>query len=284
MGAAVLAVVVNLCAAGGISVAAVALALWTMLALALNLREDRPEARRRPVAGGRISAFATGAVWAALMGTYYGQVFPYLRCQRAIEAAEQVMEARQPDYECAAAFYDDAKAADVYSARPWFGMAEVEYLAWSVREEEGGLALRKIPIEMFKGVELPRPDDDWARHAQCEEMMTVLLHDLGTTLDPKTLTTYRGNIVKATRKASLLYPTNASLCARLAEASADVNMINDAIKEGRAALELDAKTPHLDKKLNPKVRIRLKEKLPVWERADKDAQEVAQPKKKAAPQ
>ncbi len=256
LGAAALAVLINLSAAGGIGIPTVALALWVSLALALNLRNDRPEARRRTVAGGRLSAFVVAAVWVALVGTYYGQVAPYLRCQAALEAAEAAMKAKPPDLERAEAYYERAKAADELSARPWFDLAMLDYAVWNARgAKSDDLRWRKIPIEMFKAVERPRPTDNWSRHLERAQMTTLLLSRLASSLKPLNLAEYRANVIEATRKASLLYPTNASLRARLAEASAELGMTADALKEGRSALDLDARTPHADKKLDPAIRL-----------------------------
>ena len=48
----------------------------------------------------------------------------------------------------------------------------------------------------------------------------------------------------------------------------------DALKEGREALRLDALTPHLDKKLEPSVRVWLESRLPAWEKAVGEAETV----------
>ena len=116
-----------------------------------------------------------------------------------------------------------------------------------------------------------------------EGALAVLLKQLGPDLSPMQTTQYRANVVEANRKAALLYPTNATLRARLAESSADIGMTPDALKEGKAALELDARTPHADKKLDPEVRAWLQEKIPEWEKAVAQAEEIARPKGKPKP-
>ena len=73
--------------------------------------------------------------------------------------------------------------------------------------------------------------------------------------------------VHATRTASRLYPTHATLHAELAEASAAIGMIPDAMTEAREALRLDRLTPHLDKKLPDAVRKRIEAQLPAWEKS-----------------
>ncbi len=77
-----------------------------------------------------------------------------------------------------------------------------------------------------------------------------MLQRVGSQLAPIDLVSYGGEIVKETRTATLLYPSNAMLHARLAEASAEISMFGDAVKEAEEALRLDlALTPHPDKRL-----------------------------------
>jgi hypothetical protein len=283
LGAAALAVLVNLTAAGGISFPAVALGVWVPLALGMNLRDDRPCGRPRE-AGGRIAAFVLAAVWVALLGTFVGAVVPYWRASAALADADDALRARPPDFARAEAAYDRAKDADKYSFRPWVGMAAMEYQAWTYR----GAKLvdqrwRKVPIALYKAVERPRAPNSWTRHRDRARMMTLILAEIGGSLPVTEVTKYRANIVEASRNAALLYPTNATLRARLAEASADIGMTPDAVKEGKAALDLDARTPHADKKLDPKVREWLQAKIPEWEKAVMQVQEAVTPKAKKEP-
>ena len=265
VGAAVLAVLVNLLAAGGIGIAAVALAFWGMLALGMNLRDDRPCGRLRG-AGGRVGAFAVAAAWVAALGTFVGAVTPYWKVEAAMADAQDALEARPPAYDRAESAYDRALDADRFSARPWFAQAALEYQVWLSRgagpaDKRWGM----VPILMEKGVEAPRAANQWARHRECAVMTLMILKRIGDKLPPMELNRYRANVVKASRAATLLYPTNASLHARLAEASADIGMVPDALKEGREALRLDKLTPHADKKLEPAVRVWIESRLPDWQ-------------------
>ena len=54
-------------------------------------------------------------------------------------------------------------------------------------------------------------------------------------------------------------------------------MTADALKEGRAALELDRLTPHADKKLDPKVRLWLESRIPEWARTVEAAEGASGP-------
>ena len=105
-------------------------------------------------------------------------------------------------------------------------------------------------------------------------MTNLLIKQLGDKLSPLDATSYRADVVHASRTAVRLYPTNASLRAWLAEASAEIGMIPDALTEGREALRLDRLTPHPDKKLEPAVRLWLESKLPEWETAAESALKI----------
>jgi hypothetical protein len=280
LGASALAVLVNLLAAGGIGVPTVALALWTMVALGLNLRDDRGCGRLRAL-GGRVPAFGAAAVWVALLGTFIGAITPFWKAEAAMAEAEDALNARPPDFPRAEAAYERAKNADKYSARPWMAMAGLEYEIWKERgSKKEDLRWKKIPIEMLMSVEPPRAPNSWSRHLQRARMTGLLLKQLGGDMPPLMITRYRADVVHATRTASRLYPTNASLRARLAEASADIGMTDVALKEGREALRLDALTPHADKKLEPAVRQWLDAKIPEWEKTVGQAEELVKPKAK----
>ena len=113
LGAAVLAVVINLLAAGGIGIPTVALALWSMLALGLNLRDDRPCGRLREYES-RVPPFVLAVGWAALLGTFVGLVAPFWRSESLIAEAEAAISHRPPDFDRADEAYMNAIAADRY--------------------------------------------------------------------------------------------------------------------------------------------------------------------------
>ena len=95
-------------------------------------------------------------------------------------------------------------------------------------------------------------------------MIHQMLKVAGSKLQPLELMRLRGELVKSTRTASLLYPTNIELHARLAEASAEISMYQDAVDEATEALRLDRITPHRDKKLPDPIRNRLEAQIPAW--------------------
>ncbi len=267
LGAAALATFINLSAAGGIGFPAVALTLWSLVALGSNLRDDRAAGRLRgPI--GRLAPFALAALWAALLGSFVGGATPYWKAEAALNAAQDAIRDRPPDFNRAEAAYIRAQEVDRFSARPWLGQANLDYEVWKERgaryEDQ---RWKKIPVEMYEANHAPRSEQSWSRQLERARMMTLILKSIADKLPPRELLRYRGNIAEATRKAMLLYPTNASLHARLAEISAEIGMIPDAVKEGQRALELDSLTPHADKKLEPRVRDWITAKLPDWKKS-----------------
>ena len=85
LGAAALAVVINLLAQGGIGIPTVALGFWSIVALGLNLRDDRPCSRIREY-DSRMPALGLAVAWSALLGTFIGLVSPFWRSETAVRS------------------------------------------------------------------------------------------------------------------------------------------------------------------------------------------------------
>ena len=264
VGAGVLAVVVNLLAAGGIGIPTVALVLWSMLALGMNLRDDRSCSRVREY-DSRMPALGMATAWSALVGTFFGVVGPFWKCESDMAHAEAAIRQIPPNYEGADEAYRSAIKEDGYNARPWLNLASLYWIRWKERGSKvEDPDWRKIPIVYDWATTPPRNPAAWSLHAEKARMIQNLMSELGTKLDPLELVKYRGKIVEATRRAARLYPTSAELHAKLAEASAQISMFNDAATEGAEALRLDRITPHDDKKLPETVRRRLETLIPKW--------------------
>ncbi|MDG3006993.1 O-antigen ligase family protein [Paludisphaera mucosa] len=264
LGAAAAAVTIDLLAAGGISYPAIAMNLWGSLALGLNLIDGRPSGRLRVVES-RIPGGALAIAWAALVGSYLGATIPFWKSEAAVARAESALGRMPPDFDRAEAAYQIAEALDHYNVRPWLGHAYLQSLAWEARGAKAeDLRWKTIPTLLLKAASPPRSPDVWSLHSERAAITRDLLKRLGQRLSPREIIPLQASIVEATRTASRLYPTNASLHARLAEASAEISMFPDAAEEAREALRLDALTPHADKKLAPAVRLRLQENLPRW--------------------
>ena len=275
LGVGVLAVAINLLAAGGIGIPSVAMGLWLLLALGQNLREDRPCGRLREV-GGLGPAVVLACVWAGLAGTFYGAVMPYWQSESLCDAAEAALASRPPAYEAAREGYERAIEADHYNVRPWLGLAEVEYAYWRSPE----VASRKEPRFMKPLIAMDGAlDPKWRDPANLglrrrqAELARMILRDLRErTPEPKPneLLPLLTTIVKANRWAARIYPTSAARRADLARSSSEIGMYAEAAREAKQALLLDGLTPHADKKLPAPVRAYLESRIPEWEAKAKE--------------
>lgn len=263
-GAAVLATVVDLLAAGGIGFQSVALSLWLLIALGLNFREDRSCGRLHEVES-RLPGFALALVWAALVGSFAGAVIPFYRCEAALAQADEALAHQPPNFERAQEAYTFAEQADTFNPRPWLGDAYLQVLIWESRgSRPEDRRWRKIPALILMATTQPRNPSVWTLHSERAKITRDLLAKVGPSLAPKETISLQGSIVEATRRASLLYPTSAILHARLAQASAEIQMYQDAVDEAKEALRLDGVTPHADKKLPDKIRDELQAVLADW--------------------
>jgi hypothetical protein len=270
LGAGFLAIAINLLAAGGIGIPTVALALWSLVALGLNLREDRSCGRLREYRT-RIPAFALAVVWSAILGTFVGLVVPFWQAEAAIAEAESALARRPADLEHADQAYNRAIEADRYFSRPWHQLALLHLRVWQGRgarfEAEDGSRWNwsTIPYLYEMAARPPRSHDAWSLHSERARVIQLMLNQGGSQLKPLELLRSRARIVEATRQATLLYPTNAELRARLAEASAEISMYQDAVKEANEALRLDdLMARHPVKQLPAAVRERLRALIPRW--------------------
>ncbi|MHC5539617.1 O-antigen ligase family protein, partial [Singulisphaera rosea] len=245
----------------------VALMLWVSVALGLNLREDRPCGQLRDV-GGRLPAFGVSMVWSAVIGSYFGAIFPVWGANQEIADAESALRARPPQFERAENAYVRAYTLDRFSSRPWFGLAFSKFEEWRARGSKvDDRRWKAIPVALADAVKAPRNPNSWALHHQRALVIRDLLAKLGPQLSAKEVLTYRSNIIADTRRASILYPSNATLHAELSQASAEIGMMGDAVTEAKEALRLDKLlAAHRDKRLSPALRKFLEDQLPKWEK------------------
>jgi hypothetical protein len=245
-----------------------------MVALGLNMRDDRPCSRIREY-DSRMPALGMAVAWSALLGTFIGLVGPFWRSQAAIERGESALRQRPPNFEEAEIAFTLAAREDGYSARPWLSLAAAHWMMWRARGSKVE-DLRWMQVSMCYDMATapPRNPRAWGLHNERALRIHDLLTELGSRLDPLQLTKFRGKIVEATRTASRLNPTNAELHARLAHSSAEISMFSDAASEAEEALRLDRITPHADRKLPEALRLRLEDLIPKW-RASADKMPVS---------
>jgi hypothetical protein len=264
LGVAVLAVAVNLLAAGGIGVPGVALALWVLLAVGLNLRDDLPcgVLRERP---GLVRPALAALGWAALFGAFWGAVGPFWRSEIELSRADALMRRKPPNFELARRDILAAMETDRANVRPYLDLAELEYQYWRSPDSRGRPSTwEKVFLALDGALLTPwrNPNSLMVRRMQVQYARMILDQIRNPT--PRDLLSLRQKIVRGTRKATQLYPTSAILHAQLAQASAEIGMHGDAANEASVALELHELTPHADKKLPDGIARDLEEKLPGW--------------------
>jgi hypothetical protein len=257
--------VVNLLAAGGIGFASVALGLWTLVALGLNLREDRPCGRLR-LADGRPVAFVIAMVWAALIGSFLGAILPYWRAEPDLELASAALNSTNPSLERAREAYVRASQADRLAVTPWQGLADVERREWlmrGARADDGGYSRALVALET--ALRLPRNPRSLTIQLRRAVLAREVMQLAGSNLPPQVIIQLKGQWVSASRQATQLYPNSAMRHAELAIASESLGDLKSAHEEAQEALRLDELTPHPDKKLSESLRAELKDQVARWE-------------------
>ncbi len=263
-GTGVLAIAVNLLAAGGIGMTSVALGLWVLLGLGLNLRDGLPAGRLRERRGiGRLAVAAL--MWAGIMGAFWGAIVPFWKSEILTDRGEALMERRPPQYELARETFLAAAEADKANMRPRLDLAELEFAFW---KSPGGMNRpgywERVFLALDEAIKPPWRDPNSLHVRRLQAQYAGMVLRLLPHPEPRDLLSIRSKIVRAARRAAQLNPTSATLRAQLAQASADLGMYGDAVAEAETAQRLDGITPHLDKKLAPELAKELKAKLPEW--------------------
>lgn len=265
LGAAVLAIAGNLLAAGGIAFPPVALALWTSAALAQDLRVDRPCGRLRLV-GGRWLAFGGMLGVSALLGSFLGTMGPAWNAEAALNEGRAALARRGgPDFDAAREAFHRASEADPLDPRPWLESAALELRAW---ESQGAWAGSRVWLTISALLdEAARPPRN-PHSLRVQGLRLAALRELirrqGEALSPQGRQALQLDLANAAARAVVLYPNDARLHAELAEAAAAIGRYDEAARQAREALRLDALNPHADRKLADDVRVRLRESLPRW--------------------
>ena len=264
-GVAVLAIAINLLAAGGIGVPGVALTLWVLLALGLNLRDDLPSGTLRERRGiGRLAIAAL--IWAGAVGAFWGAIAPFWRSEILTDRGEALMEKSPPAYEKARELFLAAAEADRANVRPRLDQAELEFAYWKSPGGRGRAGYwERVFLALDEAIQGPWRDP-YSLHvrrlqSQYARMILQSLRESAPIIEPIVI---KAKVASATRRAAQLYPTSPALRAQLAQASAEFGQYADAVSEAETALRLSDLTPHLDKKL-PEDTVRdLKAKIPDW--------------------
>jgi tetratricopeptide (TPR) repeat protein len=237
----------HLLGAGGIGMPGVAQSLWVLLALGLNAAENG----RAPSSAKNkwLSRSAVLASAALLAGFGLLVVRPVTASQSALRLGQQQLLAH--DLAGAEAQFRAATKLDLLAAEPWIELSRIQYVRW--RGERGRAA-----------------------EAQFGEAVRSL--ETAARLAPSSLEPYRSKgelfevraeqdeqywprAIQSYRRCVEIYPTNATLHARLANSLWQAGEQEAARAEMTRALELDALTPHSDKKLATQDRERIAKRL-----------------------
>jgi O-antigen ligase len=266
-GAAMAAMGINLLAAEGITIPAVALGFWLIPALGLNLCDDRPCGQLR-LAGGRWVSTILLAVWAALVGTFWGTVSPHWRATEWLERGDAALRPPRVDLARADQAYRLAAESDVYATRPWLARANLEFQTWqSNPPRPGEFRWARVDSALRQAMTPPRNPRS-ASIQQLRMQMARAALARSEQLLPQEVSRIKQDLADAARSALALHPSDARLAAVVAEALAVSGDAPGAVNAGRRALELDRRTPHQDRQLEPAVRTRLERLVPLWEKGE----------------
>jgi hypothetical protein len=225
---------VNLLAAGGIMYPSVAGSLWLLIGLGINLAEPITPLRGK---AGPLAALALCAV--LTISHYLTGYSPVLRCQGAMltgygETGNIVEQEKA---------FQLAAALDPRSAEPWQHLAGLKLRLFLDR----GGARTLADFDDFSAQFLARKPHSSAAYRTVGNWWQQVF---AKTQEPE----HASKAVHHLKRAVELYPNHAVLRAELALALENAGEPAMAHSEATKALELDAATPHADKKLSTSLR------------------------------
>ncbi len=230
------ALLVNLLAAGGIGFSGVALSLWLLLALGTLLlgydREFKPSSRTP----GFLILLGVAVAALGLRATAVG---PVGAAWRQLAAARALP--RQADAHLRA-----AAEADPLAAEPWRQLMAWHFARWQQQGQEADLQGWRQASEALLNRQ-PNSSAAWLQVAN-QAMALYKRSDEPALLD---------RALKSYDEAVRLYPNSPLHRGRLALTLESAGQIAPARRQADRALELDAATPHQDKKLPGELRARL---------------------------
>jgi len=229
------ALLVNLLAAGGIGFPGVAGTFWMLLALGLFVTERGP-GRRWP----RPTAWIITLVGAALAVACYGTTYePVLSARGSMVAAQWEPQQRRAHLLVAA-------GADPRQPDCWRQLAWVALEHW--RDDHDPESLAQFKKYVVRATELdPASNSAWGTFG--DQYLEV--YEYTSAADDLE------ESVAAYRRAIALYPNKAEYHGKLALALERAGEAAAAREEAKTAVRLDDLTPHRDKKLPGKLRGRL---------------------------
>jgi tetratricopeptide (TPR) repeat protein len=230
---------VNLLAAGALSIPAVAGTLWLLLALGLNRVGHGREVHVGQPGAFALLAATLGLVVACYL-TGYGAVVPSQGFAR--RAADDPLRAEQ--------YWREARAADPLDCEPWLQMSGIAFARWQFSKDAASFDEFEQCAEAC-----------YARAPQMPASRAMTAKRYLAAADLAKRNDYLQKGIAAYREAAERYPTNASYHAALALALRRAGEEVAFIEHAQTALRLDEITPHKDRKLPDELRNSLRRSI-----------------------
>lgn len=231
---ALVVLLVNLLAAGGIGFPGVAQTWWVLMAVALNYVQRDDSGIVVPKAAGVLIVLAALGLAVACQRT---ALMPVIKGRLLIRAAEDLIQAGQ--FPAADAKLAAASRADPYSPEPWRQLAFLALRRWSDEPAAARLATFREYAERYAHLD-PRSA---AVHREIGDWYVVTYRRANDAANLQTAIEYYGQAVQR-------YPNSAILHAQLAWALATADEPEAAAAEATEALRLDDLCPHRELKLD----------------------------------
>ncbi len=241
---ALIALLVNLLAAGAAIFPGVVNAAWLLWAIALrrdvavatSSATTSPEVRWLPA----IHLAAAALAVAAMFGCYYTEYQPVFNGRMLLMEAGAARQSGH--YSQAESLLDQAIAADPWSPDPWRSLAELRLGAWLARPLQKHWGPFTDALEKFK----QKTPHHYTQHQQRGDWLLLASRRIKSG-------EHLQSAAEAYEAAIRCYPNSAFLHAQLASAYAEQERTADARREADEAARLDALCPHQEQKLEKRL-------------------------------
>jgi hypothetical protein len=246
---------VHLLAAGGIAFPSVAYSFWLLAAITLNVAEPPLDASTElaPVEARRLRVVAVSIAIVAAGGAIACYVFacrPMVTARSAMARAEELAlsNAQSP---AVRVLWLEAAAADPWLSEPWAALAELE-LRRVRRNPNDSAARQRFTNAADELLENRKHSSTVMRQVgQWYDELDEIEHDPETV---RVATSYL-------RRATALYPNSATIRGEYALILNKNERTSEVRRQAKIALDLDAATPHADKKLPAELKAKLESLL-----------------------